>query len=524
MADCNVDYESSTQFKTASRTIVLISDVRLTSNMVNPAGAMQAFNVSVGDASVHVCNSRFTDTHELNGLPRSSILIRNGLLKAGRSIRRGSSAAPESVLRGLSFIHVLNLDSMEAVVIISKAHRPVSEPKVTVSITFGTFCLYVCQDSFECLIGTISEWQSKLTALSDEQVSTLKSRNAVPKSETKIPEDAFFDAQSEEIGRRPSIDPSLSASMRGDHFSRPRSRTLDDIKKKSALGPTNVVQSIQYRLSNDFNLDGYDWTTVDHDSAHASNIPDGEEQVARWFMPAEQAMESGNAEKMGHCNAGRKCFRLDFHHFALQPVSNPLGEGDMGAAKFAGMPEPPPVNARILVHDLGVRVRFFDGYDWPSSLDPVRRKKRSDPVFIILEPVKNHNVDNADVAEKGPHDKKSKLLDELLVEEEGETPLYEDPLPRERAAKLEREAEIRRLSRRTSKFFQISASGVSLRLDTFVDSPMHQLASCIDLAVNDFFVAETISDISIKKMVGEWVNEEEHPRDTSEGLVKLKVR
>jgi autophagy-related protein 2 len=458
--------------------------------------------------------------------------------KTGHSVRRGFSAAPESVLRELNFIHVLNLDSMEAVVIISNASS--SEPKITTSITFGIFCLYACQDSFECLVGTISEWQSRITALTEAQFSVLKSKSMTPESETRLSNELSSDDQSKDLGGRTGLYPGLLGQVIQDnHFPRPRSKTLDDIKKKSVLGPAHAVQTSQERGSRDFMLDGYDWTTIDHDAALASDIPDGEEQVARWYMAAEQqepleplySYTSGSFDDAGtswNRASGKRSLKMDFHHFALQPVSNPLGEGDMGATKFAGTSDSPAVNLRILVHELGVRVRLFDGYDWPSSLDPLRRRQHPDPVFIISEPIKKDNMETSSPVEHGKAnrlDKKSKLLDELLATEQtGKNPLYEDPLPREKAARLEKEAEIRRLSRRANKFLQISASGVSLRVDSFVDTPIHKLASCLDLSVHDFFVAESISDKTIRKMVGEWVNEDEHPRDTSEGLLNMKVR
>jgi autophagy-related protein 2 len=45
----------------------------------------------------------------------------------------------------------------------------------------------------------------------------------------------------------------------------------------------------------------------------------------------------------------------------------------------------------------------------------------------------------------------------------------------------------------------------------------------MDLRVEDLFVAETISNSQPTKMLGEWVNEVQHPRDTKYGLVMMRM-
>jgi hypothetical protein len=103
------------------------------------------------------------------------------------------------------------------------------------------------------------------------------------------------------------------------------------------------------------------------------------------------------------------------------------------------------------------------------------------------------------------------------------SPFENMPLPEDRGRKLKEQAELRRLARRTNKFFQIGASGVSMRVDSLEESNEHRLLSCLNLKVNDFFVVETISTNRPIKMVGEWFNEQEHPRDSNDGLLMLKV-
>jgi autophagy-related protein 2 len=84
-------------------------------------------------------------------------------------------------------------------------------------------------------------------------------------------------------------------------------------------------------------------------------------------------------------------------------------------------------------------------------------------------------------------------------------------------------AQQRRLARRMDCFLQISLSGLTLRVDSFEESSRHRLASCVDLKVKDFFIAETISSTKPTKLLGEWFNDKEHPRDTKQGLIMLRM-
>jgi autophagy-related protein 2 len=64
---------------------------------------------------------------------------------------------------------------------------------------------------------------------------------------------------------------------------------------------------------------------------------------------------------------------------------------------------------------------------------------------------------------------------------------------------------------------------MKLRIDSFEESKDHRLASCVDLSLNDLFLAETISGDKPVKILGEWFNEVEHPRDTGDGILMMKM-
>jgi len=74
-----------------------------------------------------------------------------------------------------------------------------------------------------------------------------------------------------------------------------------------------------------------------------------------------------------------------------------------------------------------------------------------------------------------------------------------------------------------NKYFQLSFHGLKLKQDSFVDSMEHRLASYLDLSISDFYIAEAISNDDPIKMMGEWMNEAEHPRDDSDGMIMLQI-
>jgi hypothetical protein len=309
---------------------------------------------------------------------------------------------------------------------------------------------------------------------------------------------------------------------------------LNGLEGHLALGPIMDEATLHTRTgeTRPFLLDGYDWTTVDHDPLPEPKIPPGDEQVAVWYSQPE-----GNSTKKDD-NAGEYYGtfpgRIIPQHFPLHQVSDPLAEGDMGAAKYAGVGFAPKVKSRIIVHDLTVKLRFFDGYDWPNVLSPATRKVARDAkTFIIDSNPQGFNKDKDKISKdlaaqpdfaNASLERKAKLMGDLLDKGETKASTFEDvPLPEERGAKLERQAELRRLSRKTHRFFQVSANGLRLRMDAFEELDTHRLGSIMDLAISDLFLAETVSKANPVKMFGEWVNEKEHPRDTRHGTLMFKV-
>jgi hypothetical protein len=447
-----------------------------------------------------------------------------------------SLSIPETLLREMSFINVLALDSMDAILAITSTSNKntgnsIHEPHVTASLTFGLLSVHACKDSFGCFTSTIGELQAKLTSLSDEDIVALKeeSKRAGPNS------------------ARQTSSTKVHFGVKDTHPAHNILSDFADQEEFDLLGPTinDLLVPTNTDTATPFLLDGYDWTTIDHDILREVEIPSGDEQAAVWYSmesqddsPANQL--TGRITSRGHTGTARTGAlpTIIHQHFPIHPATDSLSEGDMDAAKFAGTTASPRVRSRIIVHDLTVKVRFFDGYDWPELLSPEKRNAGRRASNFVIEPIPKETMqeDKAKLTEKVAEqvnlpksalERRAKLMGSLLDKPDTNpsTSTFTDlPLPEERGARIGLQEDLRRLSRKTHRFFQVSANGVSLRVDSFEEAKDHKLVSIIDLAVNDLFLAETISRTNPVKMFGEWVNETQHPRDSKQGSLMLKVR
>ncbi len=518
LADCNVDYVSPMKFRTPSRVIVRLGDLRFSTNMLLPRGPSQSFSVTMGDVAIYLCNSRFPYNYENSCALGGATLFQpwQTSLDAWKSQVK-AEISPDDIQRKMNFRTLVTLSSLDAVISSSNITRKTTtEASTSISFTIGELALFCCKDSFSVLLSTIGEVSRELSAINDEAVQVLKSLNAFGDDEV------FFDSVTEEHN--------------DDNGTRKLSTpTLSLLKQQSVLRPKFGTDSRNDR-SKDFLLDGYDWTTIDADSL-SGDLPAGEEQSARWFTTPifENDEQTGILQSKSTTSKSPPIIN---HHFQLQPVSDPLGEGDMGASTYSGNSSQCYVKSRILIHSFTLKVRCFDGYDWPEMLDEnVRNTATSSPFVIGSTNPKDRNENAHKVSDDTSKrlnsddnlgidkETKIKLMSTLLDDKANTSAIFSDlPLPEDRTKKLKDQSDIRRLSRRTSKYIQLSVSGTQLRLDTFEDSTDHRLASCLDMKIGDFFVAETISKDRPTKMVGEWVNDEEHPRNTNDGLAAIKVR
>lgn len=511
IADCNFDYSSAPRFKTAARIILRVGDLRISSNLVTPMVGRQAVSLSLGDVALLVCRCRFPynfdNARMLNGprvmKPEEISVSSLGLLE---------DAEASDILRCMNYRTMLTMTVMDAFIVLSTNIRTNLEPSICVTLTLGQICLLACRDSFAHLMASITEGSAEITAVTADTVESLKSKS----TQSRV----------EDVNAAPGV---------GEFFG--------ESPIKGSVMPHTSKDVFKSHSPRDFLLDGYDWTAIDSEEIGKPGIPSGDEQSARWYGDSGPALsivpsfsdstittvgtDSGNFTSSEGLNT--KGPPIVTHHFQLHPVSDPISDGDMGASKYTDSNIKPQVNTRVIVHDLAVRIRFFDGYDWPEYLDESERNAPKCEYFLIPEVKKP--LDNSDgVSTSGQpcdgskNDRKSKLMGDLLSNSSKPGGTFDNiPLPEEHSKKLKNQSDLRRLARRINKFFQVECSGVVARLDSMQDCSEHRLVSCLNLCMHDFFLAETISSDKPVKMIGEWFNEQEHPRDSKDGLILMKV-
>lgn len=507
VADCNIDYVSPKYFSTASRNIIRLGDLQCSSNLMVPKPPKQAFSLTVGDLSFFLHNKRISQLSEDVKLCRASRVLGRVDTKLKLTSRLGGIAA-EALLREEGFVEVLTLTSADLVVVVvnDERNRSTSDPAIAIDASFGKLSLSACKDSFQCFVATVGEVQAKLTAMSEETISKLKNTEKLLHSvSSRIPSMA---AQSNPVLEKPN-------SESGWQEKRPISNHHKD-----------------------FLLDGYEWTEVDHDPLPEISIPDGDEQAAGWYT---QLDDNASRKELAHSPTSPSNqshgfpTRVIHHHFPFHSLSSPLASGSMGAERYAGEHANLNLKVRLVLHKLAIKLRFHDGYDWPNGLTERERELQKDGDFIIAPPRRHDpkatfedvaSVDDLD-ADRGP-DKVKDLLSELLSEQEtgsgGFSPFEDSPLPEERARTLLDKAEFQRLSRKNKTYLQVSMSGITSKVDSYQRSESHRLASVVGISIADMFIAETASTSVPVKMLGEWANEKEHPRDTRYGILMLKVR
>ena len=558
-SDCALDYSSPDSFVRASRCLVRVSEVRASSNVVSPPGLFQAYKLSMGDVSVHLASARFPYNAENILLSCSKTILDPQDLLVGSmasSDNRGgafpiNNAIPiDATLRRMKFIQIATLDSIDALIVISNSNSPQASdlhangnikkeessgrrPNTAATLSLGQMNLYACQDSFNCFTEVIGEWVFHYTTPSPDQIEEIKASldrtviDDTEKSQNKrsvsMPPTGTNTASSRDDSVLERIDDDMFVGKTGN-MKRDEAAVVDDdddlFSSFDELPPPSTGLN-GFEGTPSFTEDEDEWLAVDYEWSNDTSIPPGKDQAARWLSTsasspdndAHKGMRQRPAAPLMRPNValrGKSTNNVKIvpQHVPIQALSDPLSTGDMEAAKFAGTETAPPVDTRIIIKDCSVNLRFFDGYDWPE-----------------LQEQKNKAGSNA--AKKDAVDRKSKLLSELLQNDEDETESScqgSDALTSRQNGSTEHQSpSIKFEPRQASKFFQLTGQKMRLRIDTFEESSNHRLGSCMDLSLNDLFLAETISGDKPVKILGEWFNEAEHPRDTGDGILMMKM-
>lgn len=547
VTDCNLDYTSPAEFQVGSRSIIRLGELHLSSNVIIPAGPIQTFKLSLSDIGLYLSNTRSRHNVENSRISFSNLVFRECDLPFRDAIMNfANDTLPHSLsdpLFQLNFILIGTLDCLDVVLALSNnsgntpynEHQDIQHYVSTLTVTTGKLYLHTCKDSFTCFADTLNELVLKLTMPSEEELQKMKMQYANQMKSSHMESDTNI---SKAIGA------SIEDAIKCDLFV--NQQNLDTVDEDqdlevnindelNATTALNVEQSYTesshvitdfYALHNDQTKDYamlerqrssdqdsinnglHDlWTTVDHLWSNESDIPDGEEQMARWYTQSETNEIDTKYELSSVLPKGatiiieKECKdrqpNILPRHVPINPVSDPLSDGDMGASKFAGSDIPPVVNIRVIVKDMSVSCRFFDGYDWNIG-------------------------SNTSFKEDYTNDKNG-LMGELLdCQNEGNS-LFENESKTYFPKMQSRTDTKRRKPRRQDKYFQLSLKGMRVRMDSFEESNDHHLASCMNLTIADIVLTETISGDEPVKLIGEWLNEEEHPRDSNDGLLMMKV-
>jgi len=615
VSDCNFDYTSPAAFNTASSTIIRVGEVRISSNLIIPAGLVQAFKVSVADVALFLSNKRSTHDIENSRLSCSNLIFDSSKHCAISSLKYLNNVLPQSfedALYKMNFISISTLDYLDAAIATTQFNEEdtfryqdmkcgdKAPPDMIVTLSIGKVCLSTCKDSFTCLSETVGDMILKLSTPTPEELKVIQLQNATDKKGNLVAEcsshtvtevEPHNDGSKEEVSASaydgnssslaevvghdlfPNIDGMSEVSSELLHVGADEVKTLKNLASVNfSMNETYQMESQngQKRHSNsnegvlfknktvmihDFyavekkdgglsdgtattdanrigdtsqrSLVGH-WTTVDYSWTRDSSVPASVEQCGGWYSsdedadePKENLMNKSQVLLPNNVTVivegkdnGNRVPQVFPRHVLINPVSDPLAGGDMGASKFANTKSSPRVKLRIMVKEMSVCCRFFDGYDWkaPNKLS-----------FTHSTAKQNNGKKASDMVSLGG-DSKTQLMCELLgdnLEGRGDRMFEEPELNTTLPAATE--CGTKRKCRQPHRLFQFSYCGLKLRCDLFTDCADHCLASCMDLSLRDMFVSETISSGVPVKIIGEWANNHEHPRDSHDGLLMMKV-
>jgi len=546
LADCNVDYTSPQNFRNASRVIFRMGEVRFTSNIVTPSAAVQAYKLSLSDLRLHICNYRHCHNEENSLLSCAHRhLYKDDLFLPGeaRCFVGRNVVGLDDVLCRMNFVNVAILDKLDTIIFKNncgidghQGHQQ-NDPATTVVCTVGKLSIYACHDSFSCLNETYNEWFIKSTALSEEEIEKLR-ESSESQSDVGVVKEAHFpenecllplEQKSQSVSCSKGATKAVAKSMENPeafHVSRTKSQASsqqhqyrdDNVSldlTKSLLfqnyytfdAKTNnqaVIDQrqntddrfVMRRVEHDITLQkssssDEEWATVEHEFLKHSTLPREKDQSAGWVLC--------DSHKQAPASRKAQTVKVFPQHIPVKPPLDPFGGGTLDTAKLAGTNAAPDIATRVIVKDGSVTLRFFDGFDWVTDAPQFHQSKES------------------------KKDRKKQLLSSLIDGDGPSSPLNIMPLPEDRNKNLQRDLARRKLRRNAHRYFQISICGLKLKQDAFAESKDHLLASCLDLSMSDFFIAETISNGDPLKLMGEWINESEHPRDDSDGVIMLKM-
>ena len=514
-ADCNVDYTPPNDFKQGSRVIVRVGEIRLASNIVLPSASVQAFKISLSDLRIYIANYRYPHNEE-NALLSCAHRFFSSDMTSHLQILGGNAVSWEDVLFRMNFVNLIVLDSLDTVILQRKNDEFNSrigrnEPAIATVLTLGHLSVYACHDSFSCFNQTYNEWFIKFTSLSDDELGALR-----------LLSEAQFDHDKDKKSMRPAdqqVDSLVGNNLntptpRAAEILTPPSRqqqlsrdgvvsidltetllfenyyTIDATICKQESGERRQIDMIVVNEQDDDDSEASedDWATIEHDYAQFACIPPEDDQKAEWIACKSDSVQQHRDSQQ---------LKIFPQHIPVKPVLDPLAESGVDIAKLAGTDVAPDIGLRVIVKDASITIRLFDGFDYMHDLPRLSPKQATE-------------------------DRRDQLLSNLMGgggEDECSSPL----LTEDCNDQVRRNRSRRKHHRNVNKYFQLSFRGLKLKQDSFADSKEHRLASYLNLSISDFYIAEAISNDDPIKLMGEWINESEHPRDDNDGMIMMHI-
>ncbi len=543
LTDCNMDYMPSSDLRTPSRLILRMGEIRFSSNIVTPS-VIQSHKVSASDLRMYLCNHRRSYNEENSRLSCAQRHMQNADLYAPNSEKylSGNIIGLDDGLCRMGFVNVAAIDSLDGSISENSVDRNCrlnNGPAHTLSLTIGKLAFYACKDSFSCLVSTYNEWFIYATAISDDELEKLKKSTATRPETEQVEKVCLLPIQQQLIvtdndsSRRERAQDTLflegtSPSLIGQHDNRDDIVSLDLTKSLLfqnyyTFDATAIQQSkhqhqrstaealpVTNRKKKKSATDD-EWATVEHSFIQYSKIPRDRDFTSEWVIQDEETNGKVNrwdAATSVNSESVSQTVKVYPQHISVDPISDPFSDGLIAdPVELARVDIAPPVRMRVLVKDATLSFQFFDGFDWINDT-PGQVAKPKDRRKVLLGCL----VDGNDVSGS------SSVLDNVV------------PLPEERNARVQREIARRDLRRNGNKYFQVCMSGLKVRNDSYSEEcqeqlpSSHQLASSLVLSATDFFISECISTQYPLKMIGEWVNESDHPRDSNDGMIMLKIK
>jgi len=400
----------------------------------------------------------------------------------------------EEAMGKMNFVAISNVDSIDMIVTLvspssSEPERTTNPSNITLSI--GRVSLYACRDSLRCFSDTVGELLLVLTS-------------PQPRPKEDIPNlDPHVNKRS--ISMKDAMGDPLFSKAEGED------RTPDFFNFKTQQDDCKLVDTdelpSQYPFaytSDIFNRMHADqsWTAIDYLS---DNLPHGIEQVSGWYCNQDLRVDTVIPEDATIIiDAGiehRETFKIFPQHIPHKSISSSktVPGAEVFIADMIGRAHL-RIKLKIVVTDMTLVCRFFEGYDWAHR-------------------------PNVATPPKGAMDVKSKILDELLNQNEYcSSDLDFDHTRRMTDDRSSVFLDFTTCKRRQiDKFFQLQVTGLKSHVDLFQDSSEQRLSSLINISLTDFVLAERLNSPRPLKVLGEWASDKEHPRDSNDGLLMIRV-